>query len=82
MDWTQYALSAWTQPFLPWSLLNMGPGGHMSVGRCHHAPLRPNLMNTVVFLVETARSFMTLRNDVQDSAFDASPRLKQLRFSS
>ena len=29
-------------------------------------------MNTVVFLVETARSFMILLKDVQDSAFDAS----------
>ena len=25
MDWTQYALSAWTQPFLPWSLPTWDP---------------------------------------------------------
>mmetsp|Transcript_26365 Transcript_26365/g.43010 ORF Transcript_26365/g.43010 Transcript_26365/m.43010 type:complete len:242 (-) Transcript_26365:59-784(-) len=36
MDWTQYAMSAWTQPFLP------------------------NLMNTVVFLVETAQTVAIL----------------------
>lgn len=36
MDWTQYAISAWTQPFLP------------------------NLMNTVVFLVETAQTVAIL----------------------
>ncbi|CAK9047768.1 Endoplasmic reticulum transmembrane helix translocase (Complexed with DOR1 protein 1) (Endoplasmic reticulum P5A-ATPase) (Sensitivity to the P.farinosa killer toxin protein 1) [Durusdinium trenchii] len=36
MDWTQYAFSMWTQPFLP------------------------NLMNTVVFLVETAQTVAIL----------------------
>ena len=61
MDWTQYVLSMWTQPFLQQS--QHGP--EVSCGRMkHQLPVlvmqhdatmpRPNLMNTVVFLVETA----------------------------